>query len=106
MEKSGQEYITVSGAGLASGVVLPSYIVYRCKHLYNTWCQSGPPGSLYGASGSARIGQANFLSGFVKIQFCAVNFFGFSSVTHSAAYVSFETPSVNCKRVKVFGTKL
>ena len=23
------EYITVSGAGLASGVILPSYIVYR-----------------------------------------------------------------------------
>ena len=40
MEKSGQEYITVSGACLASGVTLCSYIVYRCKHLYNTWCQS------------------------------------------------------------------
>ena len=77
MEKSEQEYITVSGAGLASGVVLPSYIiiVYRCKHLYNTWCQSGPAGSLYGVSGSARIRQASFLSGFVKIQFYAVIFF-------------------------------
>ena len=47
--ESGQEYITVSGAGLASrsGVTLPSYIVYRCKHLYNTWCQSGPAGALH-----------------------------------------------------------
>ena len=45
--ESAQEYITVSGAGLASGVTLPSYIVYRCKHLYNTWCQSGPAGALY-----------------------------------------------------------
>ena len=33
------------GAGLASGVMLPSYIVYTCKHLYNTWCQSGPAGA-------------------------------------------------------------
>ena len=45
--ESGQEYITVSGAGLASGVTLPSYIVYRCKHLYNTLCQSGAAGVLY-----------------------------------------------------------
>ena len=45
--ESAQEYITVSGAGLASGVTLPSYIVYRCKHLYNIWCQSGPTGALY-----------------------------------------------------------
>ena len=96
MEKSGQEYSTVSGACLASGVTLCSYIVYRCKHLYNTWCQSGPAGALYGASGSAWMEQANFLSGFVKIHFFAVKFFGFSSVTHSAVYLSFETLSVNC----------
>ena len=41
------------GAGLASGVMVPSYIVYRCKHLYSTWCQSEPASALYGASGSA-----------------------------------------------------
>ena len=52
-EKSGQEYITAHGGGLASGVTLPSYIVYSCKHLYNSWCQSVPAGALYGASGSA-----------------------------------------------------
>ena len=58
------------------------------------------------ASGSASMEQANFLSRFVKIQFFAVKFFRFSFVTHSAVYVSFEPPSANCKRVKVFGTNL
>ena len=61
------ECITVSGAGLASGVTVPSYIVYRCKHLYSTWCQSEPASALYGASGSAWMEQTNFLSQFVKI---------------------------------------
>ena len=64
-------------------------------------------GALYGASGSAWMEQANFfLSGFVKIQLFAVNLFWLSSMTHSAVYVSFETLSVNCKRVKVLSTNL
>ena len=38
---SGREYITVLGAG----VKLPPYIVYKCKHLYHTWCLGGPVGA-------------------------------------------------------------
>ena len=69
------------GVVLASGVTLPSYIVHRCKYLYNTislyyhtWCQSEPAGALYGANGSAWMEQGNFLSWSVKIQFLDVKF--------------------------------
>ena len=56
------------------GVTLQcSYIVYRCKHLYNTWCQSGPAGALYGASDSGWMEQVNFLSWFEKIFVPAVS---------------------------------
>ena len=95
MEKSGQEYITVSGACLASGVTLCSYIVYRCIFITHG-ARVDQQVHYYGASSSAWMEQANFLSGFVKIHLFAVKFFGFSSVTHSAVYLSFETLSVNC----------
>ena len=31
----------------ASGTVLPTYVVYRAKHLYDTWTTNGPPGARY-----------------------------------------------------------
>ena len=70
---SGQEYITVLDAGSASGVKLPPHIVYKYKHLYNTCCQSGPTGALYGASHSGWMEQANFLPWFEKLFVPAVS---------------------------------
>ena len=55
----GEKWAGVPGAGLASGMTLPSYIVYKCKHLYNTWCQSGPAGALYGG---IRYGKSCFIT--------------------------------------------
>ena len=40
---SRQEYITVLGAGSASGASF--IIVYKYKHLYNTWYQGEPAGA-------------------------------------------------------------
>ena len=70
---SGREYVTVLGAGSASGVRLPPYILYKAKHLYDTWCRAGPAGALYGVSPSGWMEQANFLSWFEKMLVPAVH---------------------------------
>ena len=70
---SGTEYVTVLGAGSASGVRLPPYILYKAKHLYDTWCRAGPAGALYGVSPSGWMEQANFLSWFEKMLVPAVH---------------------------------
>ena len=70
---SGQEYIKVLGAGSASGVHLPPYILYKGKHLYDSWCQSGPAGALYGVSTNGWMEKDNFLSWFRKLFIPAVS---------------------------------
>ena len=70
---SGREYVTVIGCGSASGDRLPPYILYKGKHLYDRWCQSGPVGALYGVNSNGWMEQSNFLSWFQKMFVPAVS---------------------------------
>ncbi|XP_063230368.1 jerky protein homolog-like [Bacillus rossius redtenbacheri] len=44
--------VSVMFSGTASGIVLPPMIVYKSEHLYDTWMENGPKGSIYGCSKS------------------------------------------------------
>ena len=75
VEKSGQEYITAFWCwfGFWCDASFISYIVYRCKHLYNTWCQSGPYMELVVVLGWNR---QTFYQGLWKSNFLLWNCFG------------------------------
>ena len=65
---SGREYITVLTAGSASGELLPPFILYKGKNLYQRWTSNGLAGACYGISESGWMDGINFLSWF-KNQF-------------------------------------
>ena len=56
-----------AGCGSAAGVRLPPFVVYKAKHLYDTWKHGGSPGALYGAFSSGWMERPNFLSWFTKL---------------------------------------
>ena len=64
---SGREHITVLGAASASGTRLPPYVVYKAKHLYDTWTKGGPAGALFNKSPSGWMEQPHFLEWFKKM---------------------------------------
>ena len=39
--------ISIMFAGTASGTLLGQYVVYKARHLYDTWTEGGPPGTYY-----------------------------------------------------------
>lgn len=43
---------SVMFAGTASGILLPPFVVYKSKFLYDTWTTGGPPNTVYGCSKS------------------------------------------------------
>lgn len=43
---------SVMFSGTATGVNLPPYVVYKATHLYDTWTENGPPGTIYNRSPS------------------------------------------------------
>ena len=65
---SDHQYITVNTCGNAAGLRLPPFILYKGKHLYNTWTAGGPGGACYGVSSSGWMEEANYLKWF-ELQF-------------------------------------
>ena len=55
------------GCGSAAGERLPPFVVYKAKHLYDTWKHGGPAGALYGVSSSGWMEGPNFISWFKKL---------------------------------------
>lgn len=49
---STKQSVSVMFAGSGSGVILPPYVVYKSKELYNTWIENGPRGTRYNRSKS------------------------------------------------------
>ena len=49
---AGKTYYSVLFCGSASGQMMPPFILYKGKHLYNTWTRNGPAGSTYGVTDS------------------------------------------------------
>ena len=58
--------ITILGHGLAAGDRLPTYILYKRKHLYSTWTFNRPVGAVYSCSDSGWMERSNFKSWFSK----------------------------------------
>ena len=66
MSGSGREYITVHWCGNANGDQIPPYILYKAKHLYQTWTLNGPTKAMYSVSASGWMENPNFDSWFAK----------------------------------------
>lgn len=64
---SGREQITVNYSGSASGKVLPPYIVYKGKNLYEAWSAGGPIGTCYTTSEKGWMEGLQFLDWFTKL---------------------------------------
>ena len=62
------EFITVSVCGSAAGVKLPPFILYKGKHLYDTWTKGGPAAACYGVSQSGWMEEFNYLK-WLELQF-------------------------------------
>lgn len=54
---------TVSG----DGKLLPPYVVYKSQHLHDTWCQYGPPGTVYNRTKSGWFDSFIFKDWYFKI---------------------------------------
>lgn len=52
--------ISLMFAASASGVLLPPYVVYKAKNLYNSWTVGGPPGSRYNRTRSGWFDSITF----------------------------------------------
>ena len=64
---SGREVTTIHAGGSASGRRLPTFVVYKGKHLYTSWTKGGPEGTVFSVSESGWMEKANFLSWFNKV---------------------------------------
>ena len=42
-------------AASADGTLLPTYVIYKAIHLYDTWTEGGPPGTRYNRTPSGWI---------------------------------------------------
>ena len=51
----------------ASGVVLPPYILYKAKYLYESWEEGGPPRALYDSDESGWFTMKTFESWFIRV---------------------------------------
>lgn len=58
---------SVMFSGTATGVNLPPYIVYKSTHLYNTWTEHGPAGTIYNRSPSGWFDATLFEDYFIRI---------------------------------------
>lgn len=63
----GKEAVTVMFCGSASGVILPPYVIYKAKYMYDVWMLNGPAGAVYAVSPSGWIDQVLFIDWFKKI---------------------------------------
>ena len=58
---------TVQVCCSAVGEYLPMYVVYKGKHLYNTWCSGGPENVLFTCSDSGWMEGEQFIEWFTKV---------------------------------------
>ncbi|CAH1966563.1 unnamed protein product [Acanthoscelides obtectus] len=54
-------------AGNAAGEVLPPYVVYKSKHLWDTWTNNGPPGTRYANTASGWFESETFSDWFFQL---------------------------------------
>ena len=59
--------LSVMFCGSADGKMLPPYVVYKAKNLYESWCQGGPKGTRYNATPSGWFDMAVFEDWFEKL---------------------------------------
>ncbi len=62
-----KQYYTVNYCCNAKGDFLPPYIIYKAKHLYNTWCLGGPPDTAYNTSPSGWMEADQFYQWFESL---------------------------------------
>jgi hypothetical protein len=67
IKNHGKEAITVMIAGSAGGDILPPYVIYKAKHMYDAWRENGPDGAVYAVSPHGWIDQFLFCDWFKKI---------------------------------------
>lgn len=96
-EKHAKKIMDTSKAGTsimftatAAGVILPPYICYKSKHLYDSWQKGGPPGTIYNNSKSGWFNSIIFENWFEKI---------------IVSYVRRKDPT-NCKTKVIIGDNL
>lgn len=59
--------VSIMMAGTASGQLLPPYVVYKAKNVYDTWCEGGPLGTRYNRSDNGWFETASFEDWFETI---------------------------------------
>ena len=59
--------LSVMFCGSANGKMLPPYVVYKAKNLYESWCQGGPKGTRYNATSTGWFDMAVFEDWFEKL---------------------------------------
>lgn len=64
---SSKSAISIMFAGNALGQLFPPYVVYKSEHLYDSWCNGGPPGTMYNRSKSGWFDSACFSDWFYKL---------------------------------------
>lgn len=63
---SGKLSFSVAETISADGHLFPPFVIYKCKHLYDTWMRGGPPGTAYSKSENGWQAQVSFLEYFKK----------------------------------------
>ena len=63
---AGRTMYTVLFCGLANGVYMPPFVIYKCKQLRDLWCQGGPKDTMFGRSDSGWMQDFNFKQWFMK----------------------------------------
>ncbi|CAF1521924.1 unnamed protein product, partial [Adineta steineri] len=63
----GKLYTSVLFCGSATGLLLPPFVVYKGKRLYEEWCISGPQNTIYGNSENGWMNQNLFFQWFEKV---------------------------------------
>lgn len=64
---SSKTAISLMYSGAADGTILPTYVVYKAEHLWDTWLHGGPPGTRYNRSKSGWFDSICFEDWFNKI---------------------------------------
>jgi hypothetical protein len=64
----GKVQYSVLICGNAVGTMLPPFVVYRAKNLYDTWCRGGPPGTQYACTKSGWMESEAFLQWMEKVK--------------------------------------
>lgn len=69
---SSKSSTSVMFACAANGVLLPPYVVYKSRNLYESWCQGGPNGTRYNCSQSGWFESSTFEDWFesIIVPFC------------------------------------